>query len=325
MDKIKLVILIIVLLSSTILNAKVITQEEFINDMVSKHNFGKLYLTKLLGKAKVKQSILKIMFRPAKKSKAKPKPWHKYRKIFVNAKKIKAGVKFWNNNAKTLKRAEATFGVPAKIIVAIIGVETIYGKNTGNFRVLDALTTLAFHYPRRADYFRKELENYLILTHDEGIDPLQQKGSYAGAMGIGQFMPSSFRNYAIDFDGDNKRNIWTNNADAIGSVANYFNKHGWQTGKPVIAATKIRTNAIKKLLALDFAPKYTLQQLKQWGLLYLGTEPNYTNGMVIDLETKLGTAYWLGFQNYYVITRYNRSKHYAMAVYQLAEEIENAK
>ncbi len=326
MNKIKLVTLIIILLSSTIINAKLITQEEFIDNMVSKHNFGKLYLTQLLGKAKIKSSILKIMFRPsAGKTKRKPKPWHKYRSIFVNTKKIKAGVKFWNNNARTLQRAETIFGVPAKIIVAIIGVETIYGKNKGNFRVLDALTTLAFHYPRRADYFREELESYLILTHDEGIDPLKQKGSYAGAMGIGQFMPSSFRNYAIDFDGDNKRNIWTNNADAIGSVANYFQKHGWKTGKPVATATKIRTNAIKKLLALDFAPKYTLQQLKQWGLLYFGKEPNYTNGMVIDLETKLGTAYWLGFQNYYVITRYNRSKHYAMAVYHLAQEIENAK
>ncbi|MDM8566268.1 lytic murein transglycosylase B [Candidatus Halobeggiatoa sp. HSG11] len=322
MNKIKLFTLIGILLSFTVLQAKVVTQEEFINDMVSKHNFNKLYLTQLLGKAEVKSKIIKLMT-PRKKGKAKP--WHKYRTIFVNDKKIKGGVKFWRNNAKTLQRAEKIFGVPAKIIVSIIGVETIYGKNTGSFRVLDALVTLAFYYPRRADYFRKELENYLILTREERLNPLRQKGSYAGAMGIGQFMPSSFLNYAIDFDGDGKRNIWTNNVDAIGSVANYFKQHGWKTGSPVITATKIRTNAIKKLLSLDFAPKYTLQQLKKWGLLYFGKEPNYTNGMVIDLETKLGTAYWLGFQNYYVITRYNRSKHYAMAVYQLAQEIENAK
>ncbi|MBE9562576.1 MAG: lytic murein transglycosylase B [Proteobacteria bacterium] len=299
-----------------------VTQEEFINDMVIRHGFNELYLTQLLRKAKVKSKIIKLMT-PRKKGKGRP--WYKYRNIFVNNQKIKGGVKFWRNNARALQEAEKFFGVPAEIIVSIIGVETIYGKNTGGFRVLDALVTLSFHYLRRADYFRGELENYLILTRDERIDPLRQKGSYAGAMGIGQFMPSSFRDYAIDFDGDGKRDIWTNNIDAIGSVANYFKQHGWKTGEPIIAATKIRTNAIKKMLALDFEPKYTLQQLKQWGLLYYGKEPNYTNGMVIDLKTKLGTAYWLGFQNYYVITRYNHSKHYAMAVYQLAQEIKNAK
>jgi len=321
MNKIKLILLIGMLLNSVILKADVITQEEFINDMVSKHNFGKLYLTQLLGKAKIKSSILKIMSRPA----GKARPWYKYRNAFIDNKRIKAGVKFWQENAQDLLRAEKVFGVPAKIIVAIIGVETIYGQITGNFRVIDALTTIAFHYPRRADYFREELAHYLIFTHNEGLDPLQLKGSYAGAMGIGQFMPSSFRTYAVDFDGDGKRDIWTNNSDAIGSIANYFNKHGWETGKPIATATRIRANAITDLLALEFAPKYTLQQLKQWGLLYFGTEPNYTNGMVIDLETKLGTAYWLGFQNYYVITRYNHSKHYAMAVYHLAQELENAK
>ncbi|MCK5876565.1 MAG: lytic murein transglycosylase B, partial [Candidatus Marithrix sp.] len=223
MNKIRLFLLIGILLSSTVLPAKIVTQDEFINTMVSKHGFDKLYLTQLLKKAKVKSKIIKLMTpRPS----GKKKPWHKYRKIFVNSKKIKGGVKFWRNNAQTLRSAEVTYGVPAEIIVAIIGVETIYGKNTGGFRVIDALTTLAFHLPRRADYFRGELENYLILTRDEGINPLFQKGSYAGAMGIGQFMPSSFRNYAIDFDGDGKRNIWTNNADAIGSVANYFKQHG---------------------------------------------------------------------------------------------------
>ncbi|MDM8569300.1 lytic murein transglycosylase B [Thiotrichales bacterium HSG1] len=322
MNKIKLFVLIGILLSSVVLQAKVVTEENFINDMVYKHGFSKTYLTKLLGKAKVKSDIIKLMSpRPS----GKKRPWHKYRKIFVNPKKIKGGVKFWNNNAKTLQRAEAIFGVPAKIIVAIIGVETIYGKNTGSFRVIDALKTLAFHLPRRADFFRGELEDYLILTREERLKPLHQTGSYAGAMGIGQFMPSSFRKYAVDFDGDGKRNIWTNNADVIGSVANYFKQHGWQTGEPVITATKIRSYAIKKLLALDFAPKYTLHQLKQWGLQYFGEEPNHTNGMVVDLKTKIGTAYWLGFKNYYVITRYNHSKHYAMAVYHLAQEIENAK
>jgi len=312
------------LLYNCSLFAEIVSQQSFIDQMVKQHGFDKSNLTQLLNKAKVKKSILKIMNPPADTGKAKPKPWYyQYRQRFVNYIRIKRGVKFWRQNAKALKRAADKYGVPPQIIVAIIGVETIYGRNKGNIRVLDALTTLAFHFPRRADFFRQELEHYLVLTREEGLNPLAQKGSYAGAMGIGQFMPSSFRNYAVDFDGDGKRNIWTNYDDAIGSVANYFHRFGWQTGQPVIKATQVRPNAVKNLLALEFKPQYSLQQLKQMGLRYHGDEPDNTLGMFIDLETEIGTSYWVGFQNYYVITRYNRSKHYAMAVYQLAEEIAN--
>lgn len=305
------------LLCSCNVTAEVVSQETFILQMVEQHSFDKSYLTQLLNKAKVKKSILKAMSRPS----GKAKPWYEYRQIFLKEKRINGGVKFWQQNAKALKQAEDTYRVPPQMIVAIIGVETFYGKNKGNYRVLDALTTLAFHYPRRADFFRQELEHYLLLTRDEGLNPLTQKGSYAGAMGIGQFMPSSFRNYAVDFDEDGKRNIWTNNVDAIGSVANYFHHFGWKTGELVIKATQVRPNAVEGLLALNFKPEYTLQQLKQMGLVYHGDEIDSTPSMFIDLETEIGTAYWVGFQNYYVITRYNRSKRYAMAVYQLAQEI----
>jgi len=310
------------LLCSYSVMAVVVSIDTFIDDMVMEHGFDQLDLTQLLEKAKVKKSILKLMSRPRKK-KSKPTPWYRYRRIFVNTHRIREGMKYWRENANTLERAQSTYGVPAEIIVAIIGVETLYGKNKGKTRVIDALKTLAFNYPRRADFFRDELKHYLLLTRDEGLNPLKQKGSYAGAMGIGQFMPSSFRRYAIDFDGDGKRNIWTNHVDAIGSVANYFLAHGWKTGEVVIQATQVRPNAVPSLLALPFKPEYTLRQLKRRGVLYQGDEPNSTDSMFIDLETEIGTAYWVGFQNYYVITRYNRSKRYAMAVYQLAQEIAN--
>jgi membrane-bound lytic murein transglycosylase B len=313
----RIILLSGLLLCSSSITAGIVDRETFIDSMVSEHGFNRFYLTDLLNKAKVKKSILKIMFRPV----GKARPWYKYRRNFLTERHIKGGVKFWRRNATALQRAADFYGVPIEIIVAIIGVETIYGKHKGNFRVLDALVTIAFNYPRRADFFRDELKHFLLLTREEGRDPLSLKGSYAGAMGIGQFMPSSFRRYAIDFDNDGRRNIWTNNTDAIGSVANYFRSHGWVTGQPVIKPTQVRPNAIGKLLNLEFKPQYTLQQLKQWGLLYHGDEPNSTNSMVIDLKTEQGTTYWVGFQNYYVITRYNRSKRYAMAVYQLAQEI----
>jgi len=298
--------------------AKFVSQADFIDKMVSEHGFDEFYLTQLLGQAKVRQSIIKLMSRPRR---GKPTPWYRYRPIFLKANRINGGVKFWQKYAPTLQRAQATYGVPPEIITAIIGVETLYGKITGGYRVIDALTTLSFHYLRRADFFRDELEHFLILTREEGFDPLTLEGSYAGAMGIGQFMPSSFRNYAVDFDGDGKRDIWNNYVDAIGSVANYFYRHGWQAGEPVIKATQIRPDAIENLLALKFEPKYTLNYLKQLGLRYHGDEANNTRVMFLDLETEQGMAYWVGFNNYYVITRYNRSKRYATAVYQLAEAI----
>ncbi|EIJ41347.1 lytic murein transglycosylase B [Beggiatoa alba B18LD] len=306
------------LLSFYSLNSFATTQAEFIADMVNQHGFDYASLNRLLAQAEVKQSIIKAIT-PPKSGKARP--WYEYRKIFINDKRINGGVAFWQENAAALQRAEQVYGVPAEFIVAIIGVETFYGQNMGSYRVLDALVTLAFNYPRRADYFRGELENFLLLTRDERINPLSLKGSYAGAMGLGQFMPSSFRNYAVDFDNDGHRNIWTNPTDAIGSVANYFKQHGWQTRQPVMIATQVRPDAEKTLLSLDFKMNRSLGWFKQNGLLFYGDLPDQTLGLLIDLETEQGKAYWFGLNNFFVITRYNRSNRYAMAVYQLATDI----
>ena len=295
--------------------AQVLSSEQFIDNMVTRHNFNRANLIKLLAKAKVRPSILKAIARPGE-----AKPWYQYRPLFVNEKRIRQGVQFWKAHAKTLERAQATYGVPAEIIIAIIGVETLYGQEMGNFRVIDALTTLSFHYPPRADFFRDELENFFLLCREEQLNPLNPKGSYAGAMGIGQFMPSSFRQYAVDFDRDGQRNIWSSVQDAVGSVANYLSAYGWEAGQPVIKATQVQPEAVSKLLALEFKP-YPFEELEQQGLLFHGEKPKNNKGMLVDLETEQGTAFWIGFQNFYVITRYNRSKRYAMAVYQLAQEI----
>src|SRR5690606_33614095 len=208
---------------------------EFVNEMVEKHGFTADEINHWLSKAEKRQPILDAIARPAEKSKT----WKEYRPIFIVPMRITNGVAFWAENRAALARAEKEYGVPAEIIVAIIGVETNYGRNTGSWYVIDALTTLAFDYPPRAPFFRSELVNYFVLTREQKHDPLEFKGSYAGAMGYGQFMPSSYRNFAVDFDGDGFTDIWNNPTDAIGSIANYFKAHGWQTGKQVVVPAKL--------------------------------------------------------------------------------------
>lgn len=297
----------------------------FIREMTNTHGFSQADLSSVFEQVKIRKSIVKLIDVPKRSGSGKPAPWDPYRSQFLTEDRIDAGVNFWLQNQQALKKAETTYGVPPEIIMGILGVETIYGRNTGGYRVMDALTTLAFYSKQRADFFRKELEEFLLLAREERVDPLDLTGSYAGAMGLPQFMPSSFRNYAVDFDGDSKRDIWTNTADTIGSVANYLkhsDNYGWQTGEPVIMAAQVRDQeAADTLLALEYAPKYSLSTLKKNGLLFYGDVPDKTLGIVIDLNTELGMAYWVGFPNFYVITRYNRSNRYAMAVYQLAQEI----
>lgn len=302
--------------------AEVVPLKTFIQQMVEQHNFNQAALQQLFNQAKKRSSILKAIARPA----GKVKPWYEYRDIFIQPTRIKAGVLFWRRYAKTLAKAEKQMGVPAEYVVAIIGAETNYGKFTGKNRVLDALYTLAFFYPRRADFFRQELEHFLLLTREEGFNPTQLKGSYTGAMGLGQFMPGSYRQYAIDFDGDGKRNIWTNEVDAIGSVANYFVQHGWQSGEPLLEATQVASpEAGKTLTELPFKPQYRLAELRLKGLQHHGQFATTRKSLVFDLEVSPGEIqYWLGFQNFYVITRYNRSTRYAMAVLQLAHSIKMA-
>ncbi len=294
--------------------------QEFMADMQAQHDFSADELERWFRAGEYQPRIIELISRPAE-----GKPWHAYRPIFVNAQRIDGGVKFWREHASALRRAEQQFGVPASIIIAIIGVETRYGGNTGGFRVFDALATLAFDYPKRAAFFRKELENYLVMSRDEAMDPLRLKGSYAGAMGLPQFMPSSYRAYAVDFDEDGRRNLFSDPTDAIGSVANYFVKHGWQPGAPVVIPATVRGHAWEDMLSKDLKPQYTLNELKAAGVTALKPAPGASQAALLEYDAGEEPEYWLGLNNFYVITRYNRSPLYALAVYQLSEAIAAAR
>ncbi len=286
----------------------------FIERMATQYRFDPETLRSIFADAQIKPTILEVMKRPAE-----AKPWYEYRKIFLTERRIREGVRFWQRHRTLLKQVEKAYGVAPEIIVAILGVETLYGTNTGSFRVLDALSTLAFAYPRRADYFAGELEQFLLLSREERLDPRHPQGSYAGAMGWPQFMPSSFRHYAADFDGDGQRDIWNNPADVVASVANYFAKSGWQSRQPI--AIRL-SNQAESLANTDLNPKFTLAELKRRGLPS-NPYPDYLAANVLRLDGEDGPEIWLGFHNFYVITRYNRSLLYAMAVYQLAERIKS--
>jgi len=290
----------------------------FISEMQQKHNFDKTTLEKLFSKTRMQPSIIKAISRPAER-----KPWHAYRPIFITQSRIDLGVDFWNEHADLLTQAQQRYGVDPEIIVGIIGVETRYGRHTGNYRVIDALATLGFDYPPRAKFFRSELKHYLLMTREENVDPLSLKGSYAGAMGKPQFISSSFRSYAIDFDNDGKRDIWNNSADAIGSVANYLSRHGWKRGEKVTQQLSLSVSTDKKLLKeKGLKPKHSIASLRQKGFIKI--DKNISDNAlaaVINLEGKTASEHWLGLNNFYAITRYNHSALYAMAVYQLAQEI----
>ena len=289
----------------------------FIREMVARHRFNPAQLQATFSQAYAKPDIIAAMSRPAE-----AKPWFAYREIFVNAKRIQGGVEFWRTNAAALAQAEQTYGVPPEIVVAIIGVETQYGGNMGKHRVLEALSTLAFGYPRRAAYFRKELENYLLLTRTEGIDPLSLRGSYAGAMGLGQFMPSSFLSFAVDFDGDGHRDLWRNPRDAIGSVANYFKKNGWRSGQPVATPASVSGSTWPTLVSSQLKPpQSSIASLRGQGVIPQAPVSAAQAAMLLELQGRDNPEYWLGFDNFYVITRYNRSVLYALAVHQLSQEI----
>ena len=291
--------------------------QSFIEEQAETADFDPQQLLAIFAQVEKQQSILDAMSNPAE-----AKPWYEYRKIFLTDKRADAGVDFWREHASDLERAANTYGVDPEIIVAIIGVETFYGKRTGKYRVINALSTLGFDYPPRAAFFRKELAQYLLLARDEGWDMLNPKGSYAGAMGMGQFIPSSYRAYAVDFSGDGKRDLW-NTTDAIGSVANYFSRHGWTKGEGV--ATRLASDQsrdeVAERMKTDPKPSYDRDDLSRHGLLPEDMPGGEGPFSVIALEAKDGNEYWIGQNNFYVITRYNRSPLYAMAVYQLSQEI----
>lgn len=310
------------LLSASHLHAEpagyAIEADVFAREMVERHGFDSAELRGVLTDARYSQAIVDAMDRPYE-----AKPWRDYRALFVTPERIAGGVAFRRDNAALLARAETDYGVAPQIIVAIIGVETNYGGNVGKHRVIDALTTLGFAYPRRAVFFRRELEAFLLLSREEQLDPLRAIGSYAGAMGKPQFIASSYRNYAVDFDGDGRRDLWGSNADVIGSVANYFKQHGWRSGEPVAFAAGLRSGVPAGIALLEKTPappETTAGTLRaagvEWDELLSADVP----ASLIRLDG-VEDEYWVGLNNFYAITRYNHSNLYAMAVYQLSEAI----
>lgn len=289
----------------------------FADEMATQHGFRREEILQALGKAERQQSILDAIARPAEKA----KPWKDYRKLFVTADRIQQGASFWREHAATLARAEKEFGVPAQIVVAILGVETRYGRNMGNYRVLDALATLSFDYPPRADFFRGQLVEFFLMTREQKLVPERVLGSYAGAMGYGQFMPSSFRKFAVDFDGDGKIDIVNDIDDAIGSIANYLSGHGWQRGGPIVVKATVKEPLADGLLRDTLEPLTPLAEYRRRNVVPLGALPDTANAALFVVEAEAGNEYWLALNNFYVITRYNRSQMYALAAVQLSEEV----
>jgi len=295
--------------------------QQFIDEMVARHGFDRDRLTVVFTQAERREDILEAMSRPAEKR----LEWYEYRKIFLTESRIQGGISFWNSNQQLLERARKELGVDPEVIVAIIGVETRYGGNTGKHRVIDALSTLAFDYPPRSDFFRGELEQYLLLAREEDIDLLEATGSYAGAMGYGQFIPSSYRQYAIDFDGDGRRDLWNSPADIIGSVANYMKVHGWTAGTTPATPATVSGDLWEAILELGIKPHTTIEALRGAGIVAQDSVPDDSLAALVELQNESGPEFWLGLNNFYVITRYNHSPLYAMAVYQLGEEIRQAR
>jgi len=292
-------------------------EQAFIDKMVKEHQFDAAEISSLLNQAKKQQSIIDAMSRPAEKR----LNWGQYRKIFITDKRIKGGMTFWKENQAILEQAEKTYGVPAQIITAIVGVETYYGRITGKYSVLDSLYTLGFHYPPRAKFFRSELEEFLQLAREEGVSPTEPLGSYAGAMGRPQFISSSFRAYAVDFDKDGKRDIWENNADVIGSVANYFKRHGWKAGEPVAQLVTGAKKGFDEEIKAGYKPSLDVKALIDKGIILGSSLDKDAKVALLEMESDDGNEYWVASPNFYAITRYNHSPLYAMAVFQLSEAI----
>ena len=295
--------------------------QQFIDKMVNKHGFDRQQLQEILSQAKRLDSVLRLMDNQAPTTSVKPPSgpngaWLRYRKKFITPDNVQNGVVFWNQYEDALNRAWQVYGVPPEIIVGIIGVETRWGRVMGKTRILDALATLSFNYPRRAEYFSGELETFLLMARDEQDDPLNLKGSFAGAMGYGQFMPSSYKQYAVDFSGDGHINLWDPD-DAIGSVANYFKAHGWVKGDQVA----VMANGQAPGLPNGFKTRYSISQLAAAGLTPQQPLGNHQQASLLRLDVGTGYQYWYGLPNFYTITRYNHSTHYAMAVWQLGQAV----
>ncbi|ATM00536.1 murein transglycosylase B [Aeromonas sp. CA23] len=297
--------------------------DQFVQRMVQKHGFDGAELHGVLAQAQRYDWIIRLMDAQAPTPSKPTGPtgaWNRYRAKFITPDNVQNGVSFWREYESELNRAQQVYGVPPEIIVGIIGVETRWGRVMGKTRILDALATLAFDYPRRAEFFTSELESFLVMTRDEGMDPTEPKGSYAGAMGYGQFMPSSFQRYAVDFNGNGHTNLW-DPVDAIGSVANYFKAHGWEKGQPVAVRGQGQLPGYEH----GFQTRYPVASLRRAGLTPTSTLGNHNESSLLRLDVGTGYQYWYGLPNFYAITRYNHSTHYAMAVWQLGLAVKDAR
>ena len=289
----------------------------YMDALASEHGFSKPELEAIFKDAQHQPRIVEAISRP----KERTLKWHEYRRIFLQEPRIEQGAAFWRDNEAALEAAQASFQVAPEYVVAIIGVETRFGRIMGSYRVLDALSTLAFDYPPRAKFFRSELTEFLLLVREEGRSVGEFKGSYAGAMGYGQFIPSSYRHYAVDFDGDGARDIWTNTTDAIGSVANYFAQHGWQAAGAVVAQAKVvQPDSVAAVANQGLALSETVGGLRELGVEVPGV-PAAAKAALLRMELADGVEYWVALHNFHVITRYNRSRMYALAVHQLSQAI----
>lgn len=294
--------------------------DAFVSGLVERHDFDAATVQRSLAAAAHDPTVIRLITPPTRRG---ARSWQNYRSRFLDRTRIDNGLAFWDEHAVDLDRAARQYGVPPEIVVAIIGVETIYGRNTGNFETLSTLATLAFDYPPRADLFRRELESLFLLAREQGRDPASYSGSFAGALGYPQFLPSSVRAYAVDFDGDGRIDFDSDALDAIGSVANYLHVHGWQPGAPIAEAARIDPGAdAAALVAAGIEPALEPATLSAAGVLTSSGKAAAATATLVDLETPgTETEYWLGYRNFYVITRYNRSSFYAMSVFELAEAL----
>lgn len=305
------------------------SQYEELTAMIEQLEADKVYapgeLAGIFGNVARQDKILELIAKPAEKS----KEWKDYRPIFMTESRVQSGLAFWDQYREPLARAEKTYGVPSSMILAILGVETKFGGNKGGYRVIEALSTLGFDYPPRAPFFRKELREFLVLSKQNGMDPLAVQGSYAGAMGFPQFMPSSWRRLAVDFDGDGRIDLINNPVDAIGSIANYFKSNGWRQGEPVTVRARIQGQDYDNATSKELKPVTTLAELARQGLIprdpLLQPTPGSTPVSGLRLQGTNGGEFWIGFNNFFVITTYNRSILYAMAAHQLAEALDTAR
>lgn len=289
----------------------------FVNDVAQRDQLPKKRVLALLRKGEPQPKIIEAMTRPAEKV----TPWWEYHDRFLTEERISQGAQFYIDHRESLERIAGQRGIPAEYLVAIMGVETKYGRVVGHYKVLDALMTLAFDYPARSDYFRGELEQFLLLYSEEHLDPLKVIGSYAGAMGVPQFMPSSYRLFAVDGNEDKTRDLWNDWDDILASIANYFVEHGWEAGGPVLAETRLDPEPTFQIDPHNLELNETIESLNSHGVQIIGDQPAATPAVLISAEQPDGPAYRVGFKNFYVITRYNRSARYAMAVHDLAAAI----